>query len=656
MCFKHSHRAMAPLLLILLIAGCAATGRKAERLRIEGSRATMSLPGDETPADIADSIPERDTLVVTDDRTGAQMLIMRAIKDEDGEMVAHEQLQAAFVTARFRNVAERNGKVDLKFCISVPKQMMDSKWQLRLQPSMEVLGDTLRLEPVVITGKDYRKAQLRGYQQYERWLKGIISDTTVFVRRWQLEIFLERNLPQIWSFRSDSSWVSDETFQSAFGVSEKEAVEHYTDKFRRGWNRWMISRKDKTFKRMVKVPIQTDGLRLDTVIVAESGDFHYEYTQELSTRPRLRKVDVTLQGVICEQDKQVYTIPPSDPLTFYISSLSAFVDPSEKYLLKILERRVSANTACYIDFESGKYEVDENLSSNKAEIDRITDNLRSLMLDDRFDMDSIVVRSSASPEGTFSYNRALSQKRSRSISRYFDEWMKVFCDSLDAQSGFSVMEDGSIGSLSVHKPIHFSSRSDGENWRMLDRLVEVDSVMSQADKKAYGEYAQIEDLDRRERLMQKGLSSYRYMRQVLYPRLRTVKFEFHLHRKGMVKDTVHTTVLDSVYMSGVQAIRDRDYQRAVTLLRPYHDYNSAVAFCALGYDASAMEILRDCPRTDKVLYMMAILHSRKGEDRDAVQCYLSACNLNPSYVHRGNLDPEIAVLKKRYELKYDQQE
>ena len=144
------------------------------------------------------------------------------------------------------------------------------------------------------------------------------------------------------------------------------------------------------------------------------------------------------------------------------------------------------------------------------------------------------------------------------------------------------------------------------------------------------------------------------MRQVLYPRLRTVKFEFHLHRKGMVKDTVHTTVLDSVYMSGVQAIRDRDYQKAVTLLRPYHDYNSAVAFCALGYDASAMEILRDCPRTDKVLYMMAILHSRKGEDRDAVQCYLSACNLNPSYVHRGNLDPEIASLKRRYELQNEE--
>ena len=119
-------------------------------------------------------------------------------------------------------------------------------------------------------------------------------------------------------------------------MSEKEAVEHYTDKFRRGWNRWLISRKDKTFKRLVKVPIQTDGLRLDTVIVSTTGDFLYEYAQDLTVLPRLRKVDVLLSGSIFEQDRQVYTIPASDPLTFYISSLSAFVDPTEKYLLKVV--------------------------------------------------------------------------------------------------------------------------------------------------------------------------------------------------------------------------------------------------------------------------------------------------------------------------------
>ena len=74
----------------------------------------------------------------------------------------------------------------------------------------------------------------------------------------------------------------------------------------------------------------------------------------------------------------------------------------------------------------------------------------------------------------------------------------------------------------------------------------------------------------------------------------------------------------------------------------------------MGYDASAMEILLGCPRSDRVLYLMAVLYSRKGEDREAVQSYLNACALNPSYVHRGNLDPEIASLKRRYELQNEE--
>ena len=184
---------------------------------------------------------------------------------------------------------------------------------------------------------------------------------------------------------------------------------------------------------------------------------------------------------------------------------------------------------------------------------------------------------------------------------------------------------------------------------MLDALVERDETLSEAQKEEYRRIRGTADADRREKALS-GTSMYRHLRENLYPRLRTVRFDFHLHRKGMVKDTVHTTELDTLYMSGVQAIRDRDYKRALEILRPYQDYNTAVACCLLDYNASAMAILAPLERTPQVDYLLAILFSRRGEDEKAVQHYLDACRKEPSYRHRGNLDPEISALIKTYDL------
>ena len=113
-----------------------------------------------------------------------------------------------------------------------------------------------------------------------------------------------------------------------------------------------------------------------------------------------------------------------------------------------------------------------------------------------------------------------------------------------------------------------------------------------------------------------------------------------------MKDTVHTTVVDSTYMEGVQSILDRDYDRALKLLAPYNDYNTAIALVSLDRNASATEILEKLPRTARVNYMLAVLYARKGEIKNALECYLSSCSQEPSYIHRGNLDPEIAELKR----------
>ena len=629
------------------IVGCSAQ-RKIRTLQSGTVRPSLALTKEQDfiPDIRKDLKAQRDTFVIKDG--DKEILIMKAIKNEDGEMVAHDVLDAAVVTARFRNVAERNGRVDIEFQVIVPQSMQDSKWQLRFRPQMYILEDTLDLDPVIITGAEYRKGQLRGYQQYEKFLATIVTNPDEFVNWWLLELFIERNMPDLYAFKTDSTYVSDEEFASVYGVTEKEAIEHYTDDLARKANNKRISRREKMYRKYVKVPIVTEGLRLDTVIQTLGGDFIYRYVQPIKTRPKLRKVDVVLSGDIYESDTKIYDIPMSDPLTFYISSLSAFVDNRERYLTKVIERRVEENTACYIEFASGSFEVDEKMGNNPEEIGRIKDNLMSLMQNEKFDLDSILVTSSASPEGTVKFNDRLSKLRSEGISEYFSKWMNHYQDSLERERGFAVDEEGNI-IIQKRTQIPMIGRSNGENWQMLDRLVEKDTVMTEDEKKSYISYAEIIDIDQRERSLQ-SLGCYRHMREKLYPRLRTVRFDFHLHRKGMVKDTVHTTVLDTAYMNGVQAIRDRDYEAALTLLRPYNDYNTAIAYLCMDYNASAMQILESLERTAQVNYMLAVLYSRRGDEEKAVECYVRSCSQDPTYVHRGNLDPEISVLIRRYGL------
>ena len=688
------------VVVCLLISGCG-TSRKVERMQERQMRAEIGMV-EEMPDRVGDDGEKisprtsfgrndnkgmpgqaghdgrgdnavRDTTLVTSDEGP---IIMNAVRDEDGNMVVTDVLEAASVTARFRNVAERGGKVNIEFAVTVPQDMMDPQWQLRFYPRMYVLVDTLGLDSMLITGQEYRNEQMRGYRRYEKFLQSIVTDSMEFVNLRLLEIFIERNIPDLYAFRTDSTFVSDAEFASAYGVTEQEAIEHYTNKFARSANERRKARKDTKFRQYVSVPIEENGIHLDTVIREINGDFRYVYSYTLASRPHLRKVDVVLSGAIYKEDVKIYDIPECEPLTYYISSLSAFVDGTERYMTKVIERKVYANTACYVEFEHDSFVVDEALGYNRDEIGRIKGNLAALIDSDEFAMDSIIVTASSSPEGTVAYNTRLTQKRSEAVAEYFRRFIDEYRDLVRVNEGFVVDMTGGMPDQAGHdikeeiprltsfarpstkslehlrkndisdgsSDIRFVARNDAENWRMLDVLVAEDTVMSYEDKIAYINACEVADLDEREEVLQK-LGCYRHLREKVYPRLRTVKFNFYLHRKDMQKDTVHTTVIDSTYMAGVQAIRDRDYETAVTLLRPYQDYNAAVAFCALDYNASALAILERLPKTDKVNYMLAIVYSRLGETDKAVRCYEEACRMNPGFVHRGNLDPEVMMLK-----------
>ena len=637
--------ALAALSALALVASCS-TQRKLNAIKNGNPSASLVLGKDVYVPEVKQAQTMRDTLRIKDD-DGRELLLMKAIKDEaTGDMVATETLDAAKVTARFRNIAERHGKLDLAFSIIVPAKMQDSKWQLRFYPNMYLLGDVEQLDPVMITGNAYDKARFKGYQQYNRLLARIVSDPTRFVNVRALEIFLKRNIPQVYAFKTDSSYVSDEHFYSIYGVSEQEAVEHYTRKIARNANDRRKRKLDEIYNKYVKS--FTESIRLDTVMVGKNGDFIYNYVQTISTRPRLRKVDITLTGAIYEAGDKIYDIPESSPLTFYISSVSGLADQTEHYVQKIIERNADASTTSRIDFRLGKSDIDLSLGDNRRELGRIRRVLAGLLDNETFLLDSIIVTASASPDGRESVNWRLSRSRSESISRYLDDQIRVLRDSLDRENGLQFDEAGRrIRTNNVRIP--FISRYKGENWDRLNDLVDEDSYLTEGDKSRYEMLCRVPNLDSRDALLARE-RFYPYLRDYLYPRLRTVAFNFHMHRKDMVKDTIHTTVLDSTYMRGVRALTNMDYDAALYYLQPYADYNTAIAYMGLDRNHSALDILSRQKSTASVNYLMAILYARMGDEQEAVQRYVLACRQDKSFVHRGNLDPEIAHLIKAYRL------
>lgn len=547
-------------------------------------------------------------------------VIMKAIKDsETGEMVATDVIQASKVVARFRNVAERAGYVTIGFDIIVPQEMAESDWQLKIYPLMRIREDTVRLDPVFITGENYRGRQLRGYERYRRFLESIITDPDDFIRIGQLEIFLQRHFPDTYAMKTDSSYVSDPEAENLFGVTQKDAFEHYRRNLRWKYNERRKGRADEMFARYVKDPITTKGVRLDTVLTSLDGDFVYRYTHSFRSRPRLKKVMVSLEGHLYEDGENITGLPFPEELTFYISSLSSLTDDILKYRMIVRQRKVTDHTRAFIDFAHGSSDIDTTLSDNASELKRVRRCIEDVLAREEFVLDSLVIAASCSPEGSFRLNSALSAARSESVCEYIGQYVpSQWRDSL-------------------------RTSSVPENWEQLIRLVEHDTVMTREARRKIMVLAR--NMDGGPDVTEAELSrmpEYRYLREKIYPKLRNVRFDFHLHRAGMVQDTLMTTEPDTVYMSGLHALKEMDYRKAVTLLRPYDDYNSALAFVCADYNHSALDVLDRLDDTDpRICYLKSMVLARLEQKEEALKYFELALAYDPTLEYRANLDPEM---------------
>ena len=379
--------------------------------------------------------------------------------------------------------------------------------------------------------------------------------------------------------------------------------------------------REAAFNRFVKFPYPED-VRLDSLVEGRSTVTYY-YSQEVKTDETSKKMLVTLQGQVLAVDDSAYRLPPSDTLSYVVSSMLSFVDTVPRYRIKVIDKFVTVEDRNYIQFFVGDTRVVDTLGDNRRQLDKITGLVRQIIEQQEFWVDTITLTAASSPEGAYAFNDRLSQGRAAALKRYL---VRRYGRSIDTI-------------LTV--------RWVAEDWPELTNRIRTDREIVNRD--AILELIVAEkNPDRREQaIRQRFPKEYAYIRSVIYPQLRAVNFRYSLRRKGMVKDTIHTTELDTAYARGVQLLQKRKYAKALYILNDYNDRNTVVAHLSLDHNERAMELLAAMPKDAVTEYLRAIACSRLGRKAEGREHFLEACRLDGRMEYRGNLDPEIAELLKQ---------
>ena len=375
------------------------------------------------------------------------------------------------------------------------------------------------------------------------------------------------------------------------------------------------------FNRFVKFPYPED-VRLDSLVEGRSTVTYY-YSQAVKTDETSKKMLVTLQGQVLAVDDSAYRLPPSDTLSYIVSSMLSFVDTVPRYRIRIVDKYLTVEDRNYIQFFVGDTRVVDTLGDNRRQLDKISGLMRQIVEQQEFYVDTITLTAASSPEGAYTFNARLSQGRAAALKRYL---VRRYGKSIDTI-------------LTV--------RWVAEDWQELTNRIRTDREIGNRDA-ILELIAWEKNPDRREQaIRQQFPKEYAYIRSVIYPQLRAVNFRYNLRRKGMVKDTIHTTELDTAYARGVELLRKRKYAKALYILNDYNDRNTVVAHLSLDHNERAMELLATMPKDAVTEYLRAIACSRLGRKAEGREHFLEACRLDGRMEYRGNLDPEIAELLKQ---------
>ena len=592
---RKTRRIIPYALLSGLLVSCV-TDHKLARVRI--SQPQMK----EAVADTGFRLPRQITW--TDDK-GKEHIVTEATKDSvTGEYITQMELSEITVVAKSKQVAERNGKINLDFIVTVPGELISNKWQVQLTPVAYKSADTLYLDRIFLSGADFAKMQRKGYMRYQAFMNSIIPDSLYlqklfdekgyrkalaeleeeYFQAWKHEVIskerwidwsdkanarfalfnyrMERNKQAIAGYNSileylpayrlrremDGKYIPSKWKIFAEGnykirtrnITPEDSASitrRFTDYAKMAENRKRKEQAGEMYEKYVRFPYE--AARLDTVI-KEGDNFVYYYKQELPATENTKKIDLTLDGQILSKDETKTQLPPSDTITYFISSMVQFLDRSPRYKKKIITRKDEVNLRAYVTYKSGATEFSEDIGDNRAEIDKVFETIHGINYTGEFLIDSIRMTATSSPEGSADMNLFLSKGRALALKKYL-----------------ALRSDDREGVDTLFRP-----RWIGEDWNRLHELVLADDSL---ENKAYllRIMKETDNPDNREYALRKYPADYMRIRGKHYPLLRGVEFKFHLHRRNMLQDTIVMPVIDTTYMQAVKMIEDRQYRQAL---------------------------------------------------------------------------------------------
>ena len=483
--------------------------------------------------------------------------------EDDGEAVALLKSEAVSVIAKTRMLAERDGKIQIDFLITMPRELQGNVQSVVITPVMHRQGNDVELEPLQVRGGLFSKIQERNYWRYSKF-----RDKLVRRRRGNLS-------------EADTLRLKD------------------------------------AFQRFVQFPY-LDRSRFDSILNGKEK-ITYFYTQDVKVEEDDKRLHISLTGKVNALDGSFYRVPANDTLQFNISSMLTFVLPQTRYMTKVIEKFAVVNDRNYLTFKVNNTRIMDSLADNARQLEQIRSLMHTLLYQHEFYVDSIVLTAASSPEGSYRINTKLARERAYSLNDYL-------------KREFDFPELDTL--LAVNW--------EGENWADFKREVGMDEKVGNREE-IIKMVDQIRDPDEREAAIRKRFGKdYKYIRDEIYPKLRVVDFKYNLRRVGMIKDTIHTTVVDTVYQRGLELLQKRHYSEAAQILAPYRDQNTAVAMLSRGFNGAAREVLFELPSSAQVEYLRAIVCSRLGEWKVGEECFRKACELDDLLEYRANLDPEMS--------------